>query len=62
MARLFTPKIADFYEEYYESKGVNFIKGTVLASFENNSDGKVGDNHSFFPLFINMFLCFEKYL
>ncbi|CAA6661212.1 unnamed protein product [Spirodela intermedia] len=33
--------IADFYEEYYESKGVNFIKGTVLASFENNSDGKV---------------------
>ncbi|CAA7397571.1 unnamed protein product [Spirodela intermedia] len=41
MARLFTPKIADFYEEYYESKGVNFIKGTVLASFENNSDGKV---------------------
>ncbi|MQL75819.1 hypothetical protein Taro_008211 [Colocasia esculenta] len=41
MARLFTPKIAEFYEEYYESKGVNFIKGTVLTSFENSSDGKV---------------------
>ncbi|KAL0923831.1 hypothetical protein M5K25_004610 [Dendrobium thyrsiflorum] len=41
MARLFTPKIADFYEAYYESKGVNFIKGTVLSSFENSSDGKV---------------------
>ncbi|XP_020706077.1 monodehydroascorbate reductase 4, peroxisomal isoform X2 [Dendrobium catenatum] len=41
MARLFTPKIADFYEAYYESKGVNFIKGTVLSSFENYSDGKV---------------------
>ncbi|ONK81293.1 uncharacterized protein A4U43_C01F27500 [Asparagus officinalis] len=41
MARLFTPKIADFYEDYYESKGVNFIKGTVLTSFENDSEGKV---------------------
>ncbi|KAK8914172.1 putative monodehydroascorbate reductase, cytoplasmic isoform 2 [Platanthera zijinensis] len=41
MARLFTPKIADFYETYYESKGVHFIKGTVLSSFENDSDGKV---------------------
>ncbi|XP_039116207.1 monodehydroascorbate reductase 2, peroxisomal [Dioscorea cayenensis subsp. rotundata] len=41
MARLFTPKIADFYEGQYESKGVNFIKGTVLTSFENDSEGKV---------------------
>ncbi|KAG0484229.1 hypothetical protein HPP92_008308 [Vanilla planifolia] len=41
MARLFTPKIADFYEAYYESRGVDFIKGTVLSSFENDSDGKV---------------------
>jgi len=40
VARLFTPKIADFYEDYYESKGVNFIKGTVLTSFET-SEGKV---------------------
>eukprot|EP00268_Persea_americana_P042469 TRINITY_DN42504_c0_g1_i1.p1 TRINITY_DN42504_c0_g1~~TRINITY_DN42504_c0_g1_i1.p1 ORF type:complete len:469 (+),score=105.28 TRINITY_DN42504_c0_g1_i1:1132-2538(+) len=41
MARLFTPKIAEYYEEYYKSRGVNFIKGTVLSSFENNADGKV---------------------
>lgn len=41
VARLFTPKIAEYYEEYYKSKGVNFIKGTVLSSFENNAEGKV---------------------
>ncbi|GKV37267.1 hypothetical protein SLEP1_g45318 [Rubroshorea leprosula] len=41
MARLFTPKIASYYEDYYESKGVKFIKGTVLSSFEFDSSGKV---------------------
>ncbi|XP_047969155.1 monodehydroascorbate reductase 4, peroxisomal isoform X1 [Salvia hispanica] len=41
MARLFTPKIAAFYEEFYQSKGVKFVKGTVLTSFDFNSDGKV---------------------
>ncbi|CAL9092955.1 monodehydroascorbate reductase 2, peroxisomal-like [Musa acuminata AAA Group] len=41
MARLFTPKIAEFYENYYKSKGVKFIKGNVLTSFENDSEGKV---------------------
>lgn len=41
MARLFTPKIASFYEDYYKSKGVKFIKGTVLSSFETDSNGKV---------------------
>ncbi|KAL2528970.1 putative monodehydroascorbate reductase [Forsythia ovata] len=41
MARLFTPKIASYYEEFYESKGVKFIKGTMLSSFDFNSDGKV---------------------
>uniref|UniRef100_A0A803PSW1 UVR domain-containing protein n=1 Tax=Cannabis sativa TaxID=3483 RepID=A0A803PSW1_CANSA len=40
MARLFTPKIANYYEEYYKSKGVNFVKGTVLSSFEIDTDGK----------------------
>ena len=45
VARLFTREIADFYEEYYESKGVNFIKGTVLSSFENDSNGKVGKKY-----------------
>ncbi|KAM7268451.1 hypothetical protein ACFE04_010617 [Oxalis oulophora] len=41
MARLFTPKIASFYEDYYESRGVKFIKGTVLSSFDFDSNGKV---------------------
>ncbi|GAB4849215.1 Monodehydroascorbate reductase 4, peroxisomal, variant 2 [Ancistrocladus abbreviatus] len=39
--RLFTPKIANYYEEYYEAKGVKFIKGTVLNSLDVNTDGKV---------------------
>ncbi|KAK3014139.1 hypothetical protein RJ639_008480 [Escallonia herrerae] len=41
MARLFTPKIANYYEEFYKSKGVKFVKGTVLSSFDFNSEGKV---------------------
>ncbi|KAL8138145.1 hypothetical protein V2J09_004146 [Rumex salicifolius] len=41
MPRLFTPKIADFYEDYYNEKGINFIKGTVLTSFDLDSSGKV---------------------
>ncbi|XP_059452480.1 monodehydroascorbate reductase 4, peroxisomal isoform X2 [Corylus avellana] len=41
MARLFTPKIASYYEDYYKSKGVQFIKGTVLSSFDIDSNGKV---------------------
>ncbi|KAH6781716.1 monodehydroascorbate reductase 4 [Perilla frutescens var. frutescens] len=41
MARLFTTKIATYYEEFYQSKGVNFVKGTVLTSFDFNADGKV---------------------
>jgi monodehydroascorbate reductase (NADH) len=38
--RLFTPKIAEFYENYYNSKGVTFIKGTAVSSLEVSS-GKV---------------------
>ncbi|KAL9235257.1 hypothetical protein vseg_010032 [Gypsophila vaccaria] len=41
MPRLFTTKIADYYEEYYKGKGVKFVKGTVLTSFEFDSNGKV---------------------
>ncbi|XP_050382097.1 monodehydroascorbate reductase 4, peroxisomal [Argentina anserina] len=41
MARLFTPKIASYYEEFYKSKGVNFVKGTILSSFDIDPDGKV---------------------
>ncbi|KAL0540833.1 hypothetical protein IC582_020849 [Cucumis melo] len=40
MPRLFTPKIASFYEDYYKSKGVEFVKGTVLSSFDMDSNGK----------------------
>ncbi|KAI9081482.1 hypothetical protein K1719_036628 [Acacia pycnantha] len=42
VGRLFTSKIANFYEDYYRSKGVNFIKGTVLSSFDFDSNGKAG--------------------
>ncbi|RCV07999.1 hypothetical protein SEVIR_1G295400v4 [Setaria viridis] len=41
MGRLFTPKIAEYYENYYTSKGVTFVKGTVLTSFEKDTTGKV---------------------
>ncbi|XP_074576187.1 monodehydroascorbate reductase 2, peroxisomal-like [Curcuma longa] len=41
MSRLFTPKIADFYENYYKSKGVAFIKRNALASFDNDSERMV---------------------
>lgn len=41
VARLFTPKIASYYEDYYKSKGVKFIKGTALSSFDINDSGKV---------------------
>jgi monodehydroascorbate reductase (NADH) len=32
--RLFTPKIAGFYEDYYAAKGVTFIKGARVTSLE----------------------------
>ncbi|CAA7046613.1 unnamed protein product [Microthlaspi erraticum] len=41
MARLFTPKIASLYEDFYRAKGVKFVKGTVLTSFEFDSNKKV---------------------
>ncbi|CAL5019113.1 unnamed protein product [Urochloa decumbens] len=40
MGRLFTQKIAEFYENYYTSKGVTFIKRTAVSSLEISS-GKV---------------------
>ncbi|KAE8718217.1 putative monodehydroascorbate reductase [Hibiscus syriacus] len=39
--RLFTPKIATYYEDYYQSRGVKFIRGTIPSSFEFDSNGKV---------------------
>ncbi|KAL5659921.1 hypothetical protein ACJX0J_027046, partial [Zea mays] len=38
MANLFTPKIAEFYENYYASKGVTFIKGTAVSSLQISSE------------------------
>lgn len=52
VARLFTPKIASYYEEFYQSKGIKFVKGTVLTSFDFNSDGKV---RLFIPLIVLRF-------
>jgi hypothetical protein len=46
VARLFTPEIAAFYEGYYKNKGVQFIKGTVMSSFESDSQGKVSSELS----------------
>lgn len=40
VGRLFTPKIAEFYENYYAEKGVVFVKGTAVKALEA-SDGKV---------------------
>jgi len=33
MERLFTPSIAKFYEEYYENKGIKFIKKDLITGF-----------------------------
>ncbi|KAH7276413.1 hypothetical protein KP509_39G006100 [Ceratopteris richardii] len=41
MARLFTAEIAAFYEDYYMKRGVNFIKGTVMAAFESDENKNV---------------------
>jgi monodehydroascorbate reductase (NADH) len=46
VGRLFTPKIAEYYENYYTSKGVTFVKGTVLTSFEKDTTGKVSFHNS----------------
>lgn len=41
MPRLFTAGIAAFYEGYYEKKGVNIIKGTMVVGFDTNENGEV---------------------
>jgi monodehydroascorbate reductase (NADH) len=46
MGCLFTPKIAEYYENYYTSKGITFVKGTVLTSFEKDTTGKVSFHNS----------------
>ena len=41
LARMFTPELAQFYEAYFENKGVTFLKSDSAMSFEGK-DGKVG--------------------
>jgi hypothetical protein len=50
VARLFTAKIAEFYENYYKTRGVKFVKGNVLTSFERDPSGKVDGQ---FNIFLN---------
>lgn len=40
MSRLFTPKIAEFYESYYASRGVTFVKEAAVTSMQISA-GKV---------------------
>lgn len=40
MPRLFTPEIAEFYEEFYEKKGIKIMKGVSAKSFKGEG-GKV---------------------
>ncbi|XP_019158493.1 PREDICTED: monodehydroascorbate reductase-like [Ipomoea nil] len=41
MPRLFTAGIANFYEGYYQNKGIKIIKGTVASGFETHPNGEV---------------------
>ena len=40
LSRLFTPEIAQFYEAFFEKKGITFIKEDTATSFEGEG-GKV---------------------
>ena len=39
MAKMFNEEMAQFYEKYYENKGVTLVKGDTATGFEG--DGKV---------------------
>nr|ACF93237.1 monodehydroascorbate reductase [Picrorhiza kurrooa] len=41
MTRLFTPSLAQKYEDLYKDYGVNFVKGASIKSLEAGSDGRV---------------------
>ena len=42
MERLFTPEIAQFYEQYYQDKGVTLKSGSLATEFKGK-DGVVSD-------------------
>ncbi|XP_023552962.1 monodehydroascorbate reductase, seedling isozyme-like [Cucurbita pepo subsp. pepo] len=41
MSRLFTKEIAEFYEQYYTSRGINLINETSVIELEADSSGEV---------------------
>ncbi|KAK4422571.1 Monodehydroascorbate reductase, chloroplastic/mitochondrial [Sesamum alatum] len=41
MTRLFTPSLAQKYEQLYQDYGVKFVKGASIKSLEAGSDGRV---------------------
>lgn len=41
LQRLFTPSLAQRYEEFYKDNGVKFVKGTSIKHLEAGSDGHV---------------------
>lgn len=41
LQRLFTPSLAQKYEQHYIDNGVKFVKGASIKSLEANSDGRV---------------------
>ncbi|KDP25386.1 hypothetical protein JCGZ_20542 [Jatropha curcas] len=41
LQRLFTPSLAQRYEELYKENGVKFLKGTAIKNLEAGSDGRV---------------------
>nr|ACF22775.1 monodehydroascorbate reductase [Brachypodium distachyon] len=41
MPRLFTPSLAEKYEELYEQNGVKFVKGALIDKLDAGSDGRV---------------------
>ena len=42
MERLFTPEIAQFYEQYYQDKGVKLMPGSLATEFKGE-DGTVSN-------------------
>ncbi|KAI4310346.1 hypothetical protein MLD38_035330 [Melastoma candidum] len=41
MQRLFTPSLASKYEQFYQDRGVKFVKGLSIKNLEAGSDGRV---------------------
>lgn len=53
VSRLFTSKIASFYEGYYANKGFKIIKGTIASGFDSIANEDVSLAKSFEFLLLN---------